>query len=332
MELDIRYFFQATNPNKTLAIENEEDRKLYIDFSSVRGGAIIQELKENIADLLVGTPDEPTCQLFTGHIGCGKSTELLRLKKELQDEGFHVVYFESDKDLELADVDVGDILLSIARHVDESLEASQIHLQLTGFQKLLQDIGKVLNAEVVDFKFKAPILGDIGYKTKGDQFSVSFAIGEITAQTKASPTLREKLRGFLEPRTKGLIDAINNELLKPAIDRLKQRGQKGLVVIVDNLDRINPSPKPFGGLQTEYLFIERSSQLRGLHCHLIYTIPISLRFSNKYLILTQRFGQQPKVLEMVAVQLRDGTEHSQGMALLREMVLARAFPELDPVQ
>ena len=64
--------------------------------------------------LPVFSPDEPTCELFTGHIGCGKSTELLRLKAELEQEGFHVVYFESSQDLEIGDVDITDIMLAIA--------------------------------------------------------------------------------------------------------------------------------------------------------------------------------------------------------------------------
>ena len=58
MGIDLRKFFQATNPSKTLVIENAEDEKYYIDFSSVRGGKIIQELRDNITffcriDLLV---------------------------------------------------------------------------------------------------------------------------------------------------------------------------------------------------------------------------------------------------------------------------------------
>ncbi len=122
MNLDIKKFYQATNPSKTLDITNPDDRKYYIDFSSVRGGQIIEELKNRIA---WADENEFTCNLFTGHIGCGKSTELLRLKKELEDEGFHVVYFESDEDLDIGDVDISDILLAIARRVSQSLEAEQ---------------------------------------------------------------------------------------------------------------------------------------------------------------------------------------------------------------
>lgn len=141
MTLDPRKFFLATNPTKTLSVENNEDRKLYIDFSSVRGGQIIEKLKNKIVFF---SPDEPTCELFTGHIGCGKSTELLRLKAELEQEGFHVVYFESYKDLEMGDVDVGDILLAIAYRVSSSLEAVGITLKPGYFRTLFGEIKEIL--------------------------------------------------------------------------------------------------------------------------------------------------------------------------------------------
>ncbi len=121
MNLDVRKFYRATNPSKTLDISNPEDKRYYIDFSSVRGGQIIEELKNSIT---WADENEFTCNLFTGHVGCGKSTELLSLKKELEAEGFHVVYFESDEDLDMGDVDISDILLAIARRFSQSLEAS----------------------------------------------------------------------------------------------------------------------------------------------------------------------------------------------------------------
>ncbi len=124
MTLDLGKFYQACNPSP-LVMGNAQDRKYYIDFSSVRGGNIIRELGRTITVL---SPDKPTCQLFTGHIGCGKSTELQRLKAELEQQGFYAVYFESSQVLEMADVDVTDILLAIARQVTESLEAVQIEL------------------------------------------------------------------------------------------------------------------------------------------------------------------------------------------------------------
>ena len=110
MGLDLRKFYQATNPSQVLQADSPEDDKYYIDFSEVRGGRIIEELRDNITFF---NPDSPTCELFTGHIGCGKSTELLRLKAALEKAEFHVVYFESSQDLEMGNVDIGDIMLSL---------------------------------------------------------------------------------------------------------------------------------------------------------------------------------------------------------------------------
>ncbi|NJK39400.1 MAG: ATP-binding protein [Oscillatoriales cyanobacterium RM1_1_9] len=332
-DLDFTAFYKATNPSKTLNLVDQSDRQFYIDFSRVRGQEIIEQLK---AQITLFSPDEPTCQLFTGHIGCGKSTELSNLRADLIQAGCHVVYFESDQDLEMNDVDVADILLAIARQVDESLRASQICLQPSRLQELLQGAAKLLNSEVRGVNVGTPGIpgvlpqGKIGVKENQGQFSLSLGIGEITTQAKQSPELRSLLRDYLEPRTKLVIDAINQELIEPAILKLKQQGYQGLVVIVDNLDRLELSSKSWGRPQPEYLFVDRGEQLRQLNCHVVYTMPLVLRFSSDIVRLTSRFGTEPLVLPMVPVQHRDGNPCLEGMALLKQMVLVRAFPHLTP--
>jgi hypothetical protein len=47
-------------------------------------------------------------------------------------------------------------------------------------------------------------------------------------------------------------------------------------------------------------------------------------------MLTQRFPEDPKVLPMVPIQWADGSVHTQGMSLMQQMVLARAFPDITP--
>ncbi|HEY9662111.1 MAG TPA: hypothetical protein V6C65_26955 [Allocoleopsis sp.] len=117
------------------------------------------------------------------------------------------------------------------------------------------------------------------------------------------------------------------------MQKLQQRGQQGLVVIIDNLDRIDYSSRPSGRPQPEYLFVDRASALRSLHCHVVYTVPLALlRFSDDFKVISERFLSDPIVLPMVPVQLRDGQVHEAGMALLRDMALARAFPDLEPHQ
>jgi energy-coupling factor transporter ATP-binding protein EcfA2 len=324
MTIDIRKFYQATIPSDTLRADNLQDQKYYVDFSSVRGGKLIEELKHTISFF---SPDEPTCTLFTGHIGCGKSTELLQLKQLLEAEGFHVVYFESSEDLEMADVDIADVLLAIAKRISESLESVKVSSPAAGLRALLSKTKDVLLTEI-DIKAKAEIpgLGKIGVDSKGKEVSLSAGIAELTVIAKNDSGLREKLNQFLAPQKHVLLRAINEEVIQPGIEQLKGLGKKGLVVVVDNLDRVDKRTKPNGRQQQEYLFIDQSECLTKLKCHLVYTIPLSMKFSNEYGALTQRY-EDPLVLPMVPVMDRDGNPHKAGMALLRLMVLRRALPD-----
>ncbi len=331
MTLDLEQFYQACNPAAPLDLGDPDNRRYYIDFSEVRGGKIVNALGRTITTL---SPDRPTCQLFTGHIGCGKSTELLRLRALLEQQKFEVVYFESSEDLDMGDMDITDILLAIARQVSDHLQQRGIKLQTRTFKTLLQDAVEFLQTPIdLGAQASVPGLGEISASSSGDlEFSLSLGIAKITAKTRESQKLRHRLRNFLEPRTASILDAINQELLQVATEPLKRQGKKGLVVIIDNLDRVHNQVGPTGRLLPEYLFIDRGQQLRQLDCHLVYTIPLSLIFSSECETLKNRLGGgiTPKVLPMVPVKTRTGAEFPLGMKLLRHMVLTRAFPDCSP--
>jgi len=218
MALDLREFYQATDPSRTLFLRNRLDEKYYIDFSTVRGGDIIGKLKQRITFF---QPDEATCTLFTGHIGCGKSTELLRLRGELAVAGFQVVYFESSDDLEMTDVDLADVLLAIARQISQSLD-QVIFEEKSKFRELLQGAWKVLNAEVTGLKIK-----DFGFTNDGDKFSLSLGIGEITAKTKSDPTLREKLNQYLAPQKNQAVRSDESRIDRTCDRETETAGEKG---------------------------------------------------------------------------------------------------------
>lgn len=330
---DLRAFYRATDPSQTLNVADPNDARLYVDFAPVRGGEIIKKIRNRISFL---SPDQPTCTLFTGHVGCGKSTELQRLVKDLRGDRFHVVYFQVDRDLEMTDVDAGDVLLSIARQISQSLDNIDLG-EPKGFRRILDDAARILTTE---FELSNLELGSDkipglpqGLKVSGNnkgEVSLDFLIGKVTAKTKDNPKLREKLHQFLGSQTGQLRDAINAELIEPAIAQLKAKGFQGLVVIVDNLEKIDNRLLPNGYPQQNYLFVERGNLLSALNCHLIYTMPLRLRFDDSYGLLTQKFPEEPKVLPMVPVRHRDGRSHEAGLQLLRQMVLLRADAAFDP--
>lgn len=316
MTLDLKRFFRTTNPVIALDPGNPDDQRYYIDFALVRSGKIIKELERTVY-----LSENSTCQLFIGHIGCGKSTELLRLKAELEQQRFHVVYFESDQDLDMANVDISDILLVIARQVSKSLEQANIHVRPNHFKTLLQEAANLIEVQLSIPGFGSLVISETSV-------SLASAIGTITAKARDSQDMRSLLRAYTEPRITNILDAINKELLEPATKQLTQRGKQGLVVIVDNLDRLDNLERQSGRTQPEYLFLNRGGQLNGLACHVIYTIPLELRFSGQAR-LAVIFGAEPKMLPMVRVQEHDGTRCEEGIALLRQMVLARAFPDVN---
>ncbi|HIK31954.1 MAG TPA: ATP-binding protein [Oscillatoriales cyanobacterium M59_W2019_021] len=326
MSLDLLQFYRACNPSKPIDMSASEREKYYIDFSAVRSRNIIDELQANIT---LFSPNTATCQLFAGHIGCGKSTELLYLKSILEDAGFYVVYFEASQLLDLADVDIGEILLAIATYLSQHFPPA-IAPEATGiWQSLLREIWKVFNRE---FQLGSmPHSVQIATETlqKENQHpSLSSELRTISTYAKHSPELRWKLRQYLEPRLNLILQAINTEVIEPAMIDLQQQGYKGLVTIVDNLDRLEAIEKPWGRLQTEYLFVDRAEQLCKLNCHMVYAIPLTLIFSKEFGRLVQRFGSDPKVLPAIPVRDRRGQIFPPGIDLLQQMVLARAFPDV----
>ncbi|MGA1474124.1 MAG: ATP-binding protein [Prochlorothrix sp.] len=316
---EFKRFFKACNPNKTLDFSNPDDRQYYIDFAEVRGGEVINQMGDTIA---LEAPD-PTRQLFTGHIGCRKSTELSRLAANLRAEDFVVISFDSSEELDMGDVDISDILLAIAHQIAKWMQQQKIRVKAGYLSNLVQEAMELLHTPIeVDFEAEASL--GIG----------PFSLGKVTAKTKESPQARSQLRQSLEFRTDGLITAINEELLAPVNQILADRGQQGLVVIIDGLDRIQNDTLASGKTWAEHIFVTRGNQLSGLHCHVVYTIPLVLLFANSYQELKNRLGSgnAPVALPMVPVQHKNGSSEFAGLAQLRQMVLARAFPQLSAAE
>nr|MBW4657764.1 tetratricopeptide repeat protein [Drouetiella hepatica Uher 2000/2452] len=88
-----------------------------------------------------------TCQLYAGHRGAGKSTELLRLKQDLENKGCLVVYFAAvgeDGDIDPEDSEYTDILLASTRHLLEGLQNADpapLVNWLKARLKAMQDLG-----------------------------------------------------------------------------------------------------------------------------------------------------------------------------------------------
>ena len=301
---DIARVYRQCDPARPL----EPGDPRYVPCENTRGeGDLIAQLTNAIR-----WSETPLHLLFSGHRGGGKSTELLRLQKNLAEppageDQFFVVYFEADQeDIDVNDVDFPDLLLAIIRQVGKALrERVKVELRPTWLSRFVGDLKRFLGSEV-----------------EFEQLELDAQIAKFTATIKSSPDARLKIREALEPNVSNLIQAAN-DLLDEAVIRLKGKGYRNLALIVDNLDRIVLRDLEGGITTHERLFLNRGSQLHALRCHVVYTLPISMVYSPKATALLNIFGRDPAVLPMVKVANQDDSDNPDGMEALRKIVLKR---------
>jgi hypothetical protein len=277
----------------------------YVDCGEVRGDDDITiDLGRNIK-----RSQQMTYQLYTGHRGAGKSTELMRLQEYLKEQGCFVVYFAADEqDVNPEDTEYTDILLACTRHLLESIKDADSKPLRDWMENRWNDL-KDLALTELSFK-------DLSLEAQINQFA------KLTANLRTEPSLRQKIREKVNPHTLTLIDALN-KFIGDAKKKLPAEYSQ-LVVIADNLDRIVPFyTDPGGRSNLEEIFLDRSEQLKALDCHVIYTIPISMVHSNRVADLTNNYNNAPEVLPMIMVRKPSGEVHLPGLAKMKELIEKR---------
>ncbi|HLO84094.1 MAG TPA: ATP-binding protein [Nostocaceae cyanobacterium] len=276
----------------------------YVDCREVRGdGDILTEVGRSIL-----LSERMTCQLYGGHRGAGKSTELLRLQKFLDENGCFVVYFAADEaDIEPEDAQYTDILLACTRHLLDTLkDSASPSILLDWLKERWQDLQDLAQTKV---SFES-----LSIEAQIAQFS------KITANLRTEPSLRHKIRDKINPHTVTLIDVLN-QFIKEAKQKLPN-GKNQLVLIADNLDRIVPIAQEDSRTNHEQIFLDRSEQLQNLDCHIVYTVPISLLYSPRAADVTNTYGT-PQVLPMIMVQTPDNQPFQRGINKVMEVLQKR---------
>ena len=298
-----RSLFNAFDPIEPLAPEDPR----YVDWNKARRS-------ENLLNELFGTIEltqGPTCQLLSGHRGCGKTTELFRLRRQLEKHTYFVVYCESDNFIDLNDrVEFSEVFLAIAQQIANTAREQNIDLEASRLRSFFAGLWDILSATVVakEVKLKEPL-----------------GVFEIGFELKNNPNNRQLVREYSRPQSASLMQAVN-EAIEETTRKLKKHfgNCAGLVVIVDNLDRmLRHIPSGSSRNNQDQLFVDYSAQLSGLTGHLIYTIPPELLCSSEGIGLAARFGTQPQMMPMVPVTTRAGRADDAGGEALVEAVRRR---------
>lgn len=301
----LRDLYNAFDPFQPLPVGDSA----YVDCNAVRGdGDILQAVGREI--LLSA---RKTCQLYAGHRGAGKSTELLRLQKHLNDQGFFVVYFAAEEeDIDPEDVQYTDILLACTKNILAAFKNLDSQPVLYWLKERWEDLKDLLQTQI---SFE-----ELSLEVQVSQFA------KITTKMRSEPNERRKIREKINPHTTTLTEALN-KFIQNAKKNLPP-GYSDLVLIADNLDRIVPIIQPDGRSNHDQIFIDRQNQLKALDCHLVYTVPISLLYSDRATSLTEIYGT-PQVLPMIMVKTPDNQPYQPGIDKVIE-ILKKRLEKVDP--
>ncbi len=314
--------YAACDPDEPLASGDPR----WVDLNPARGGF---DLARIVARRIARTGAGAFCkQLVTGHRGSGKSTEIIRLSAHLRDQGFFAVYFDAFAVLDPQDIEYVDVLLGIAQTVYDELRATEVTLSEPLLQSLEAWFDETFITAEDKVDIEASVKSELGVEAKIPALLRVFTA--LTGQLKAGGSRRHEVRQKLERELRVFLLRLN-ELLDDVQVQLVRADWHGLVVLVDNLEKLPYQTRPDGSTNHVALFVHHAEQLKTPRCHIVYTVPVSLLFNVN---LGSEYDAI-NLIPMVKISDQKGTPHEPGLAALldvleRRMDVSRVFaPDAD---
>jgi hypothetical protein len=324
--LTLEQIYRACDPYSWLPAGSSR----FADLSRGRG---IRSVAEALSDALCqGSPDPaqdpytpPAHQkiLVTGPPGCGKTTDLRTAAARLERDGFFVVWVQAEETLDLEEPGWVELLLEMAQQVvaqgrarrrdnrcapsTRTLTRAERWLDTTTMKRVTE-VGNSLQAEG-------------GVKAGGTEpWAPLTLLATFRALWNARSNQVREIRREMEPNAQRF--AADLARFFGEFDAaLRNRGRRGLVIIVDGLEKAG-GPVRSSELQGQIdLFLTHAPQLHSPNCQVIYTVPEGLAAQ---LNLKEYYPQESTLrVPMVRVRDRTGQDHPEGIAALRRLVEQR---------
>jgi hypothetical protein len=290
----------------------EPDDEFYVEIYKMAGCVDpIDQLREHIE-----FTDFESVQFFSGFRGSGKSTELLRLKRDLEEAGYFVVYADALKYINPADeIDITDLLIVLAGAFSDAIEENpnvKKDLQGESYWTRIKNYLVNTNLDITEITPKA----GVGSKDTG---SAELAL-KLALQT--TPSFRQKLQQHLVNRIGALkeeVDAFFEDGVK-AIKRAMSDDTQ-IVFIFDSLEQIRGSLFNEDDVikSVERVFSQHHKLLEMPYVHAIYTVPPWLKFVMKN--HPKRIEVLPCVKQWHKGEMRKS--HQIGEDKFRELIIKR---------
>jgi hypothetical protein len=267
-------------------LEGDDLDRYYVDLSEVRKTEAIAGVSK-ILDFQ--EPEQFTTILFTGHRGCGKSTELKGIQKQWEKD-YRVIYLEVDEETDINDASYTDFYLIAIKQVEFEMRRLGLNLDsrlMDNFEAWFKEVTQETEQTV---ESSVSIQGEATLGS-GAPFLAKLWV-KLLAQIKGSDKQKKIIRQTLEKDISRLKADINL-LLNDAVKKLRKKfpNYKGFLIIFDNLDRVPPKV-------ANHLFFDYAAQLQELNCTIIYTVPLSVLYSSQNAI---KNFDRPHIVPMVNI-------------------------------
>jgi energy-coupling factor transporter ATP-binding protein EcfA2 len=319
--------YASIHPDEALGSNDER----YVSLDAARGTHdVAQWLSSRISALEDAYKNDSSTEcarfLVTGHRGCGKTTELNRLRELLVQAQFAVVYFDSEVefDPQKQNVNWWNVLLEMVWQIDEQLSREPYRVQASDDLRdtAVEWLARVVTKKSVRTEIEASLTAELEAGAGLSFFAKARAAIKALVKTGSS-TVRE-IEIEAERRPTVLRDAAGG-IIHSVHEALARKGYHRLVIIVDGLEKI-PLRQLGDGLTTHnVLFMHNGNHLKAPPCHLIYTLPLALLTSANVGMV---FPERPILLPMVRVHHRNGREDARALRLLSELISRRVAPEV----
>jgi len=277
----LKGIYQNLQDDATGLDPDDPDEKKRLRYEALYVPVYSSEGCEDPVDLLqkgIEYSDIESLQMFSGFRGSGKTTELKRLRKNLKDEGYLVLYANALEYLSPAEpIEVADLLIVLAGAFSDAL-LQEFKVDIAGESYWARFKNYLLNTEVniTDVALKTEVntaLKDVvgGIKTGVD----------IKAALRTAPSFRQKLQTFLADRLPELKNQVNSFVQEGVLEVQKRIGKDTKIVFIfDSLEQVRGSLSTQKSVleSVEYLFSTHSSILKLPYIHCVYTVPPWLAF------------------------------------------------------
>ena len=301
-------------------LDGESDPR-WVNTQSARGGNSLrllgQVLGVDMSKRQLKNPPKRGYYLFCGHRGSGKSTELRRIRDDLDaSEIYYVVFADATQELDVNNLRYQDILLHLAGKLMGRLEKDSIMIEQVHLRKLqdwfIERVEKRAETESFAQEIKAGVQAGASIPGLAKLF-----IG-ISNALKSNSTYKMELRRTLQNHFTDFSEAFNH-LIEAAEDAIHAAGKgRRILFVIDGTDRVS-------GDDAKAVFISDVHQLQQMHGRFIYCAPVHLAYEGS--TIGQNFNRIFQ-LPMIKVANQDGTPNRIGREVMREMLHKRAAPSL----